>query len=230
MVHPLRIVPPVRAILFDLDGTLVDSAPDLCQTMNHVLAARGYPLLDLGQVRHLVGHGARALLARGFWGETAEPPVADPWFEEAVVAFLDYYRDHLTDQSVPYPGAVAALHTLRDRGLALAVVTNKPEALAQCMLEQLQLRSFFTHVVGGDTLPQRKPAAEPLLYVLDQLHIPPHQAVMVGDSETDLLAARAAGCPVVLMRHGYSRGMDLEQLRPDGVLDHFAQLSPLCAG
>ncbi len=225
-----RSSPPfftVRAILFDLDGTLVDSAPDLCGAMNHVLAGRGHPLLDLTQVRHLVGHGARALLARGFWGETAEPPVADPDFEAAVTDFLDYYRDHLTDHSAPYPGAVAALQILRQRGFPLAVVTNKPEALAQKMLEQLHLRPFFTHVVGGDTLPQRKPAPEPLRHVLDQWGIPPHLALMVGDSGVDVEAAQATGCPVVLMSHGYRRGIDAEQWHPDGVLDHFEQL-PHC--
>ncbi|MEO5340852.1 MAG: phosphoglycolate phosphatase [Magnetococcus sp. MYC-9] len=215
----------VRAVLFDLDGTLVDSAPDLCQAMNHVLALRGYPLLALEQVRHLVGHGARTLLARGFWGEEATPPPADPWFEEGVVAFLDYYRVHLADHTLPYPGAVQALQQLQQQGLPLGVVTNKPEELALRLLEQLDLRTCFVQVVGGDTLPQRKPAPEPLWHLLEPLQIPPHQALMVGDSATDLEAARAAGCPVVLMRHGYNRGVAVEQLHPDGVLDHFEQLS-----
>ena len=217
----------VRGILFDLDGTLVDSAPDLWRTMNYVLAQRGYPLLDLPQVRHLVGHGARCLLARGFWGEAAEPPLADPLFEEAVAIFLEYYRDHLTDSSRPYPGARQALQSLQAQGFLLGVVTNKPELLALKMLEQLQLRPFFSQVVGGDSLPQRKPAVEPLLYPLKQWDIAPHHAVMVGDSSTDVEAARAAGCPVLLMSHGYSRGVAVQKLHADGVLDHFEQL-PLC--
>ncbi|MEO5352200.1 MAG: phosphoglycolate phosphatase [Magnetococcus sp. XQGC-1] len=224
MRHQTPAAIPARAILFDLDGTLVDSAPDLCHAMNHVLALRHSPSLELGQVRHLVGHGARALLARGFWGEAAEPPTADPLFEEAVTLFLDHYRAHLTDHSAPYPGALQALQTLRQRGLPLAVVTNKPEALARSMLEQLHMQSLFDHVVGGDTLTERKPSAEPLLHVLRQLNIPPSLALMVGDSSTDLEAARAAGCPVLLMSHGYSQGIDVNQLHPDGVLDHFDQL------
>ncbi|MBF0162016.1 MAG: phosphoglycolate phosphatase [Magnetococcales bacterium] len=220
----------VRGVLFDLDGTLVDSAPDLWGAMNHVLAARGYPLLELQQVRHLVGHGARCLLARGFWGEEAEPPLADTAFEEAVALFLAYYRDHLTDNSLPYPGVREALQRLQQQGLFLGVVTNKPEALARKMLEELHLRPFFSQVVGGDSLPQRKPAAEPLLYPLNQWGILPHQALMVGDSSTDVEAARAAGCPVVLMSHGYSRGIAVQQLRADAVLDHFEQLPGcLCA-
>lgn len=224
-----------RAVLFDLDGTLVDSAPDLWGAMNHVLAKRGYPLLALEQVRHLMGDGARALLARGFWGKNAQPPQGDPAFEEAVTIFLSYYRQHLTDNSAPYPGAVQALQVLRNQGLALAVVTNKPEALARRMLEQLQLLPFFVDahrapgsmasacVVGGDTLAQRKPAAEPILHALAQLDLPPALALMVGDSLTDVGAARAAGCPVVWMSHGYGREGNLH-LQPDERLDHFEHL------
>lgn len=219
----------VRALLFDLDGTLVDSAPDLCGAMNYLLAMRGHPVLALEEVRHLVGQGGRALLARGLWGESATPPVNDPLFEEAVAVFLSYYGDHLTDNSKPYPGVVEALQWCQQQGLPMAVVTNKPEALACRMLEQLQLHPFFTHIVGGDTLLQRKPAAEPLLYVLNQLHVPPSLALMVGDSEMDVAAARAAGCPVVLMSHGYRQGVTAQALSPDGVLDHFDQLSQICA-
>lgn len=218
----------VRALLFDLDGTLVDSAPDLCGAMNYLLAMRGYPVLALEEVRHLVGQGGRALLARGLWGEAATPPVDDPLFEEAVAVFLNYYGDHLTDNSIPYPGVTQALQWCQQQGLPMAVVTNKPEALANRMLQQLQLHPFFTHVVGGDTLLQCKPAAEPLLYVLDQLHIPPQLALMVGDSEIDVAAARAAGCPVVVMSHGYRQGVTAQQLASDGVLDHFDQLSQIC--
>lgn len=226
-----------KTILFDLDGTLVDSAPDLWGAMNHVLAERDYPLLALQQVRHLVGDGARVLLARGFWGEHAEPPVEDVAFEEAVSAFLCYYREHLTDHSFPYPGAVQALQTLKSWGVSMAVVTNKPEALARRMLEQLQLLPFFevspstevasACVVGGDTLAQRKPEAEPLLYALAQLNASPDSAVMVGDSAVDVAAARAAGCPVVWMSHGYHRGVTAQSLKPDWALDHFEHLPPL---
>lgn len=241
----------IKAVLFDLDGTLVDSAPDLWGALNHVLAGRGYPLLALEQVRHLVGDGARALLARGFWGEAAEPPVQDNSFEEAVSAFMCYYRQHLTDHSQVFPGVIQALQTLKNREIAMAVVTNKPEELARRMLEQLQLLAFFVLsspvpsrtrpsrdssqdpvgslttvacVIGGDTLPQRKPAAEPLLYALAQLDVSPESAVMVGDSSVDVEAARAAGCSVVWVSHGYHRGLTAQQLNPDWVLDDFKHL------
>lgn len=232
-----------KAVLFDLDGTLVDSAPDLCGAMNHVLVARGYPPLVLAQVRHLMGEGARLLLARGFWGKEATPPQEDEAFEQAVVDFLSYYREHLADHTVPYPGVVQMLQTLQQQGLALAVVTNKPEDLARRLLDQLNLASFFRRpreatdpsaglvcVVGGDTLAQHKPSAEPLWHFLSSWGIPPGSALMVGDSATDREAARAAGCPVVLMSHGYSRGTPVRQLNPDWVLDTFERLPGIVQG
>lgn len=224
---PPSTIPPVfscRAILFDLDGTLVDSAPDLWRSLNHVLEKNHYPTLPLERVRHLVGHGARPLLARGFWGEGAVVPDEDPDFEAAVSDFLDNYRQHLTDHSRPFPGAYQALTTLHDRGFAMAVVTNKPEGLARRMLEQLQLAPFFAIVVGGDTLEQKKPHPEPLRHALRALGVASAQGIMVGDSETDSNAGRAAGCRVVLLSHGYNRGIALEQLNPDHVLDYLEEL------
>ena len=225
----------IKTILFDLDGTLVDSAPDLWRAMNHVLAVRGYPLLALEQVRHLVGDGARVLLARGFWGEQAEPPQQEGAFEEAVAEFLLYYQEHLTDFSRPYPGVLPTLQTLKEQGLGMAVVTNKPEMLARRMVEQLGLEGFFASpasgsaskslcVVGGDTLASRKPSAEPLLYALSQQQSSVDHAIMVGDSANDVHAARAAGCPVVWMRYGYNRGVTVDDLNPDWVLDTFTHL------
>ncbi|MBF0212621.1 MAG: phosphoglycolate phosphatase [Magnetococcales bacterium] len=213
-----------RALLFDLDGTLVDSAPDLWRAMNHVLALHDQPALPLERVRHLVGHGARALLARGLLGDLAEPPVDDPRFEAAVTSFLDYYRDHLTDHSPTFPQVVEVLERLSDQGFAMAVVTNKPENLSHAMLEQLHLSRFFPVVVGGESLPKRKPDPLPLWHALDALGIPPALGVMIGDSETDLLAARNAALPVILCSYGYNRGQDVRELHPEHVMDHFGQL------
>ncbi|MBF0181947.1 MAG: phosphoglycolate phosphatase [Magnetococcales bacterium] len=218
---------PCRGVLFDLDGTLVDSAPDLWGAMNHVLTSRGREPLPLDQVRHLVGNGARTLLARGFWGEGAEPPNGDDAFEEAVAAFLDHYRLHLVDHSRPYPGVPEALESLTRQGIPLAVVTNKPERFARSMLEQLGMASRFALVVGGDTLPTRKPDPAPLHHALESLGAPAGLGVMVGDSEVDLEAARNAGIPVILHARGYNRGIDVRQLRPDRVMEHFDQLSEL---
>lgn len=223
MIEPLIC----RALLFDLDGALVDSAPDLWGSMNHVLTKRHYEPLPLERVRHLVGHGARALLARGFWGEEAAPPTDDPEFEAAITEFLDHYRLHLTDNSRPFPGVEETVTRLKNIGFSMAVVTNKPESLARLMLDQLNLSPFFSVVVGGDSLPTRKPDPHPLLAALEQLHTPPSLGIMAGDSETDLLAARNAGIPIILFSYGYNRGIDVRDLHPDRVADHFAQLTDL---
>ncbi|MBF0628115.1 MAG: phosphoglycolate phosphatase [Magnetococcales bacterium] len=213
-----------HALLFDLDGTLVDSAPDLWRAMNHVLALHDREPLPLERVRHLVGHGARALLARGLHGDQAEAPVDDPRFEAAVQAFLAYYKDHLTDHSHPFPEVVEVLENLAGQGFAMAVVTNKPEALSRAMLEQLHLDRFFSVVVGGETLPTRKPDPLPLHHALAQLQVPAPLGVMIGDSETDHLAARNAGLPVILCTYGYNRGQDVGALLPDQIMDRFGQL------
>ncbi|MEO5346435.1 MAG: phosphoglycolate phosphatase [Magnetococcus sp. YQC-9] len=221
MISPL----PGQALLFDLDGTLVDSAPDLWRAMNHVLALRHCEPLPLEMVRHLVGHGARALLARGLCGdESAEPPVGDADFEAAVVDFLDYYAEHLTDHSRPYPEVIEVLTELTARGFMLAVVTNKPERFSRAMLKQLNLEKFFPVVIGGDTLPMRKPDPMPLLHALERLNVTNGRGIMIGDSETDLSAARRAGVPVILCSHGYNRGQDVRTLHPDHVVDCFGQL------
>ncbi|MBF0126366.1 MAG: HAD-IA family hydrolase, partial [Magnetococcales bacterium] len=153
-----------------------------------------------------------------------EPPVGDPDFEAAVEAFLAFYRLHLTDNSRPFPAVPETLAALAAVGFPMAVVTNKPEHLARAMLEQLNLSRFFALVVGGDSLPTRKPDPAPLLHALARLNLPPASGVMIGDSETDLHAARNAGLPVILLSYGYNRGMDVRELRPDRVADHFHQL------
>ncbi|MBF0419680.1 MAG: phosphoglycolate phosphatase [Magnetococcales bacterium] len=225
MIFPLRC----RAVLFDLDGTLVDSAPDLWRATNHVLTLRGRPELPLNLVRDFVGNGARFLLARGLWGVAAVPPEGDPDFEAAVTLFLDYYRQHITDHSFPYPGVVDTLQTLQERGFALALVTNKPEYLTHDMLENLNLARFFPVVVGGDTLAERKPHPLPMRHAMQRLSVSPEHTVMIGDSEPDALAAKNAGCSLFLVRHGYNRGQPLEELHPDAILDPFHQLLELLA-
>ncbi|MEO5366202.1 MAG: phosphoglycolate phosphatase [Magnetococcus sp. WYHC-3] len=215
----------LKAVLFDLDGTLVDTSPDLCGALNHVLAGRGYPTLPEAQVRHLVGNGARSLLARGFWGPQGEPPQDDPDFESAVTAFIDYYRDHIIHHgSRPYPGVESTLALLKAQGVGLAVVTNKPEALALRLLDRLDLLDPFALVVGGDTLPQRKPHAAPLQRAMDHLGSTPASTVMVGDSHVDIHAARNAGCRVIAVSYGYHQGLGLDGFAPDRVVDHFPDM------
>ncbi|MBF0357563.1 MAG: phosphoglycolate phosphatase [Magnetococcales bacterium] len=218
---------PCRTLLFDLDGTLVDSAPDLWHTMNHVMGKLGLETLALDQVRNFVGNGARFLLARGIYGEHATAPDDNPDFEAAVKLFLDYYQEHMTDHSRPYAGCMEILQKLKDSGFKLAVVTNKTEKMAKTMLSNLSMDHFFAEIVGGDTLEERKPHPLPLLYTLKKLDTPPSFGVMVGDSETDCKAARSAKCGLILVSHGYNRGIAVNTLNPDATIDFFEELPPL---
>lgn len=218
-----------RAILFDLDGTLVHTSPDLWCALNDVLKKRGMPTIAHETVEDFVGGGARVLLARTFFGPDALPPEIgmDPDFEGAVSDFLSYYSEHLTEYSHPYRYVPEWLTIWRQQGFKLAVVTNKPERLSRRLLTGLRLNDLFDILVGGDTLPQRKPAPEPLLYALDKMNVSIEQAVMVGDSDMDVQAARAAGCSVIAVSYGYNRKQPVSELLPDGVVDCFSHLNHL---
>nr|CRH07009.1 Phosphoglycolate phosphatase [Candidatus Magnetococcus massalia] len=216
-----------RGILFDLDGTLVHTGPDLAGAMNHVLTKRGVDTLALEQVEHLVGSGARSLLARGFWGIEAEPPEYDADFEEAVEDFLLYYAEHIADTSHPYAGVMESLERFREQGMAMGVVTNKPAFLAKKLLQALGMDDYFRIVVGGDSLPTRKPQPEMLLHATVHMACAVDEVVMVGDSGNDIDAARNAGCPVVAVSYGYNRNQPIAELEPDRVVDQFTELNKL---
>jgi phosphoglycolate phosphatase len=176
---------PPDTLLFDLDGTLVDSVADLATAVN--LLRQDCDLSPLGQetVKRFVGDGATALVTRAL-----PPGMFSP---RRLELFLDYYRTHLLDQTRPYPGIVEFL--ARHPRQRLAVVTNKPRALAVALLTGLDLARFFSVVVGGDSCPQKKPAPEPVLFALRQLIAAPRQSVMIGDHHPDLRAGRTAGVP-----------------------------------
>ncbi|MBF0160592.1 MAG: phosphoglycolate phosphatase [Magnetococcales bacterium] len=215
---------PIRALLFDLDGTLVDSAPDIAGALNHVLRHVGRDAIPLFQVRHLVGRGARDLIARSLWGHDAVIPRNDAAFDAMVKRFFDYYCDHISDGSAPFPGVVETLTLLQQQGYRMAVVTNKTVMLAQLLLTQLQMDHFFSLVVGGDSLPKCKPEPQPLLHAMAQLGTSCAETVMVGDSINDVLAAQAAGCRVVAVSYGYCHEGSVADLNADVVLDRFDQL------
>ena len=213
--------PAYNGYLFDLDGTLVDTAPDLMRALNHVLAKAGLETVDEDLTRHWVGHGVRAMLAAAFehHGTKVRQRRLDALFD----ACLAYYGDHVADHSRPYPTVVETLTRLAER-VPLAVVTNKPEGLTDSLLAALDLTRFFGSVVGRGTTGKHKPDAEPALHACRELGVAPRAALFVGDSETDVLCARAAGCRVAIVRYGYSHGRDPATLGADQVIESLADL------
>jgi phosphoglycolate phosphatase len=214
-----------KAMVFDLDGTLVHSLPGLTLAVNALLTETGLAPLNDGEIRDMVGDGAplliaRAHAARGLGDGTPEDPVLAP----RLARFLDIYNADPVKGAKPYAGAKAFLSALAERGVALAVCTNKPEAPARAMLAALGLDHHLGAIIGGDSLPTRKPDPAPLLECLRLLGATPETAVMVGDAPPDVGTARATGTPVFLLSHGYSR-VPVASLDPDGVFADFAALS-----
>lgn len=214
------------SLVFDLDGTLVDTAPDLAAAMNAVLIANGRPPVPAAEVRHMVGHGARALIARGFevTGGAADPAAMDAFFAQ----FIAYYSQHIADASVPFPHVRAVLTRLKAAGHRLGVCTNKPEGLALSLLEALGLKGFFGAVLGADSLDVKKPDPRHLTETVKRIGGTPARAVMMGDSEVDAETARNAGIPAVIFTFGYSR-FDPATFEADALLDGYDALEDALA-
>lgn len=213
-------------IIFDLDGTLVDTAPDLTGALNAVLAKAGHRPVSEAETRRMVGRGARALIENAL-AATGAPPDAD-LVTRMLADYLEFYGDHLADHSAPFPNVAETLAALRDEGFRLAVCTNKPHALSRRLLRAVGLDRHFAAVLGGDSLPVRKPDPGHLIETVRQAGGQPERAVMVGDSVTDLAAARAADIPVVLVSFGYTE-TPAHMLGADALIDDFAALKPALA-
>jgi phosphoglycolate phosphatase len=210
-----------KAVVFDLDGTLVDSAPDLANALNALLTEERRRPLSLDEVKAMIGDGAAKLVERAF-AATGEAP--DDGIERLTVRFLGHYEGHATDLTRPYPGVRETLDRLKADGLALAVCSNKPEAPTREVLRDLDFDGYFAAVVGGDTIPGVcKPDPRMLQAVLDAVRVPPNAAAMVGDNANDVAVARALGVPVILRADGYTP-IPAAELGADAIIDHFAEL------
>jgi phosphoglycolate phosphatase len=206
--------------LFDLDGTLIDTAGDIGAALNHALTDAGFEGVTDALTRHWVGHGARALIEQALAAQSRSGAAVEP----LVDAFIDYYQRNIADHSRPYPAVVEALDALRERGARLAVVTNKREALTRPLLDALDLAGRFDCIVGGDTAARPKPAADPALLACRLLDLQPGDVLFVGDSETDVACARAAGIDVVCVPDGYNHGTPAAELGADAVIGSFRDL------
>lgn len=209
---------PHRAVIFDLDGTLVDTAPDLMRATNHVLESLGRRPISLNEVRAFVGHGARALLTRGLKATGGLPEAYD--VEPDYRRFVDFYALNIAGDSAPFPGLIPLLERLIAEGFGLGICTNKLEGLSVKLLEALGLSQYFGSVVGPDTIGIAKPDPRPFHEAVARLGLTSPRALMVGDSETDILTARNAGVPVIAVPFGYTP-RPVREFGPDRMIGHF---------
>jgi phosphoglycolate phosphatase len=211
-----------RAILFDLDGTLLDSAPDLAAAANAMLVELGLPARDPAVIATYIGKGIPKLVERTLTGslDAAADPVL---LARALPMYERYYAEASGRRSVPFPGVIEGLRALRDAGLPLACITNKAERFTLDLLQRTGLDGFFPVVVCGDTVVRKKPDPEPVLTACARLDVRPADAVMIGDSANDVQAARAAGCPVWCVPYGYNEGRPVETLDCDAIVPDVAE-------
>ena len=212
-------------ILFDLDGTLIDSAPDLSLAMNHMLSTLKRPTFDPDVIRYWVGNGAQLLVKRGLSGQSEVDQNIDPaLFENALKIFLDFYKNNICIETQLYPSVRACLKVLKAKGYRLVIVTNKPFDLIEPILEGLQLTGLFEMLLGGDSLNKCKPDPLPLLHVCEKLSVSVEQCLMVGDSKNDILAAKAANMQSIGLTYGYNYGEDIGLHNPEAVFDDFSDI------
>lgn len=220
---------PIQLLAFDLDGTLVDSVPDIARAVDLMAQELGLPPPDVGKVRIWVGDGVRRLVKRALTGEhDAEPP--EELYQHGMESFRRHYREHLADATRLYPFALEVLNGLRSAGTQLACITNKSAEFTEPLLQTLGLRDYFGVVLSGDSLERRKPDPLPLLHAARTLRVAPTQSCMVGDSVNDMRAARAAGFRAVAVTYGYGNAAELATTAPDARLDSLAALPAWLAG
>ncbi|HSD40443.1 MAG TPA: phosphoglycolate phosphatase [Burkholderiales bacterium] len=218
----------VRAVLFDLDGTLLDSAPDLAAAANAMLAELGLPARDPAVIATYIGKGIPRLVERTLTG-SLDAAADSALLARALPVYERYYAEESGLRSVPFPGVIEGLRALRDAGLPLACITNKAERFTVDLLKRTDLDGFFSVVVCGDTVARKKPDPEPVLTACARLGVPPGEALMIGDSANDVEAARAAGCPVWCVPYGYNEGRPVESLDCDRIVASLAEAAECLA-
>ena len=221
----------IEAVLFDLDGTLLDTAADIAEALNRALAERGWPPIAPSEVRRMIGRGSPLLIERAAaFQSRALDEAAKAALLERFFHHYGYLEESGEFKAEPYAGAAECLRALHEAGLRIAVVTNKYERFATGLLKALSLRDWVDCVVGGDSCPLRKPDPAPVLFACKQLGVAPAHALMVGDSINDVQAAHAAGIPVICVPYGYNEGQDPRQLPCDAFVESLADLPGLLAG
>ncbi len=213
-------------ILFDFDGTLIDSAPDLALAVNHTLGQFGRPPFEEITVRGWVGNGARMLVKRALDASRTETnETTSDILDRALAVFLNFYADNLAVLTRPYPQVPELLRQLHGEGYRLAIITNKPYAFIEPILQSMGMSTLFELTLGGDSLPQKKPDPFPLLHACETLGVAPEKCIMVGDSKNDVLAAKAAGMQCIGVGYGYNYDEPISMYEPDLVCGDFGALA-----
>ena len=213
-----------KLIMIDVDGTLVDSVPDLAFCIDEMMQKLGLQKWGEDKVRHWVGNGVPKLVERALSGELEGRPIKEV-FDVAYPIFLDLYEDNNAQRSYLYDGVREGLDYLKSQEYQLGCVTNKSEQFTHPLLKALGILNDFKIIISGDTLAKRKPDPMPLLYCAEHFNLKPEECLMLGDSVSDVKAARAAGFDIICMSYGYNHGNDIADENPDLVIDSMSQLS-----
>lgn len=217
-----------KLILIDLDGTLVDSVPDLAFSVNQMMEQIGRPAYAESHVRNWVGNGVEKLVKRALMDDLDAEPSSEN-FDHAYPFFMESYDQHNGKRSTLYPGIREGIDKLSAEGYTLGCVTNKAAQFTIPLLKALGIHDDFAIIISGDTLPKKKPDPMPLLHAAEQLGSTPDESMMVGDSMHDVAAARAAGFQAISVPYGYNHGIDIREANPDAVIDSLADLPGLIA-
>ncbi len=214
-----------EVILFDLDGTLIDSVPDLALAVNHMLETLNRDTFSVDIIRFWVGNGAQVLVKRALSGDSKIDEDLNPiLFSKALDIFLTFYGQNLCIRTATYPLVPQTLKVLKTQGYRLVIITNKPFDFIAPILEGLQLAELFEYFIGGDSLTEKKPNPLPLLHICEKLDVSVEQCVMIGDSKNDILAANTCGMQSVGVTYGYNYGEDIGVYKPSIVIDNFGDL------
>ncbi len=213
-------------ILIDVDGTLVDSVPDLAFCVDAMMQQLAMPPHGEAEVRNWVGNGVERLVRRALVGQLEGEP-DEALFQRAYPLFLDLYAENTSQRSVLYPGVMEGLDYMKSAGYRLGCVTNKAARFTLPLLKDLGVHDFFEIIISGDTLARKKPDPLPLLHAAEFFAVEPAQSLMIGDSVSDVKAARAAGFHIVCMSYGYNHGVDIRDAQPDAVIDTMTEIRPL---
>lgn len=215
----------VRGILFDLDGTLVNSAPDIGNAANSMLKTLGEPIAAPEQIQAWIGNGIPKLVKRALTKDfDGEPDTVI--FKKALPIFMHHYQQDVCVDSYLYAGVLDTIQTLYNKGFILGCVTNKAASCTLPLLNQLEIDQYFTSIVSGDTCEHKKPHPEPIHFGIQEMNLNSSPCALVGDSAHDLHAAQAANIPAIAVSYGYNQGVDLSTQNPYAVVDHFADILP----